>query len=95
MRTHPFIIGELAMGSQPSRSPVNSLFELKQVSKASDREVLEFVRRNKLYGIGIGYLDAHLLASARMTPDARLWTRDKRLATAATRLSVGYNPRLN
>ena len=95
VRTHPFVIGELAMGSQQKPSPIKLLIKLKQVLRATDPEVLEFIRRNKLHGVGIGYMDAHLLASARMTPEAKLWTRDKRLALAAARLSVNYEPRLN
>ncbi len=67
IRTHPFVIGELSMGSQPKNSPIKLLFKLKQVLRATDQEVLEFIRINKLHGIGIGYLDAHLLASARTT----------------------------
>ncbi len=96
IRTHPFVIGELSMGSQPKNSPIKLLFKLKQVLRATDQEVLEFIRINKLHGIGIGYLDAHLLASARMTPDTTLWTQDKRLAAAAASLSLSYNaPRIN
>nr|MBW4036397.1 type II toxin-antitoxin system VapC family toxin [Pseudomonadota bacterium] len=39
-------------------------------------------------GIGIGYIDAHLLASTLLTPDAALWTRDRRLHAAAQRLGL-------
>ena len=38
-----------------------------------------------LFGLGIGYVDAHLLAATLLTTDASLWTRDKRLAAVATR----------
>jgi hypothetical protein len=41
-----------------------------------------------LSGLGIGYVDAHLLASVKLTDDARLWTRDGRLAAAAARLDL-------
>jgi predicted nucleic acid-binding protein len=93
--THPFVIGELTMGSQPKRNLLKHLFVLKQVSKATDAEVLHFVAKHKLHGLGIGYIDAHLLASVTMTPDTALWTRDKRLSTLAAKLSVEYVPRLN
>jgi hypothetical protein len=38
----------------------------------------------------IGYLDAHLLAAVSLTPPARLWTRDKRLAVVAANLGLAY-----
>jgi hypothetical protein len=91
--THPFVIGELAMGSQPKRNFIGLLFRLNEAVKATDEEVLHFVARHKLHGVGIGYLDAHLLASARMTPDTILWTRDRRLAAAAVALSINYASR--
>ena len=43
-------------------------------------------------GKGIGYIDAHLLASVTLTEAARLWTRDKRLAAIARQLKIGLNP---
>ena len=55
---------------------------------ASAGEVLGFIASHALYGIGIGYVDAHLLASARLTPGSTLWTLDKSLAAAALRLGV-------
>jgi hypothetical protein len=55
---------------------------------AADSEVLAFISGAKLDGSGIGYVDAHLLASVRLTPDARLWTRDRKLAGAAARLGL-------
>jgi hypothetical protein len=45
--------------------------------------------RRRLYGHGLGFIDAHLLAAALLTPDARLWTRDRRLRDAAERVGVG------
>jgi predicted nucleic acid-binding protein len=92
---HPFVIGELTMGSQPKRNMLKHLFVLKQVKRASDAEVLHFVAKHKLHGVGIGYIDAHLLASVTMTANTALWTRDKRLSTLASKLSVEYMPRLN
>jgi hypothetical protein len=49
---------------------------------------LHFSGTNALSGLGIGYVDAHLLASVRLTPDAPLWTRDKRLHAAAKQLDL-------
>ncbi len=65
------------------------LQDLPQASSASDIEVLQFIEHHALSGLGLGYIDAHLLASVRLTPDAALWTRDKRLAEAAERLGLG------
>jgi predicted nucleic acid-binding protein len=92
---HRFVIGELTMGSQPKPNLIGLLFQLDEAGMATDQEVRHFVARHKLHGVGIGYLDAHLLASTRMTPDTILWTRDKRLAAAAATLSINYVPRPN
>ncbi len=87
--THPLVIGELAMGTIKQRDVVLGRMErLRQATVASDREMLRFIGQHMLFGLGIGYLDAHLLAAARLTHGASLWTRDKRLDAAAQRLSV-------
>jgi predicted nucleic acid-binding protein len=87
--SHPFIIGELALGNLRQRdSLLADLRKLPQALAASDAEVLHFIHRDGLFGIGIGYLDAHLLAATRLTQGASLWTRDKRLSAAAERLSL-------
>lgn len=86
---HPFIIGEIALGSVRDRDVViQSLRNLPEASCAEDEEVLEFIQRHRLFGLGIGYVDAHLLAAARMSPETRLWTRDRRLATIAEELGL-------
>jgi hypothetical protein len=51
-------------------------------------EVMLFVDREALFGIGIGYVDAHLLAATRLTPGATFWSRDRRLSAAAEKLSL-------
>jgi predicted nucleic acid-binding protein len=87
--THPFVVGELAMGNLPKRSVVlESLKRLRQATIASDAEVLDFIERADIAGRGIGYVDAHLLAAVRITQGASLWTRDKRLAAVAQRLAL-------
>jgi len=92
---HPFVIGEVALGAIRTRAQVlRSLHDLPEVVVARDSEVLGLIDSNALFGIGIGYVDAHLLASCRLTPGARLWSRDKRLAAAAGRLNVGGGPPL-
>jgi predicted nucleic acid-binding protein len=87
--THAAIIGEIALGHIRKRRDV--LVELRKIPKsetANDEEVFEFIERYRLYGIGIGYIDAHILASAFLTPGARLWTRDKRLRATAGKLNI-------
>ena len=88
---HPFVVGELALGNLRQRDLVlSALQDLPQAIVATHDEVLRFIERQSLYGAGIGYVDAHLLASVRMTADATLWTRDKRLHTAAEGLGLGW-----
>jgi hypothetical protein len=65
---------------------------LPQTTVATGEEVLRLIEQEALYAGGIGYIDAHLLASARLTPDASVWTMDKRLSALATRLGVVYQP---
>jgi predicted nucleic acid-binding protein len=84
----PFVIGELACGNLKNREEVLSLLqELPKATVATDTEVLSFIERRSLMGRGIGYLDVHLLASMALT-EARLWTRDRRRAAAASELNL-------
>jgi len=86
---HPFVTGELALGNLRQREMIlAALAALPQASLASDGEVLHFIEEHALYGFGIGYVDAHLLAAARLMPGPTLWTRDTRLRSAATRLDL-------
>jgi hypothetical protein len=90
---HPFVIGELALGSL--RHPERVLSEarkLPSITVAIDEEVLEFIRRNSLSGAGIGYVDAHLLVAAQLTPNTSLWTFDRRLRAIADRLGLAFKP---
>ena len=86
---HSFVIGELALGSL--RNPealLGSLVRLPRALMADDAEVLQLIHTRNLAGLGIGYVDAHLLASTLLTPHASLWTYDKRLAAVASRLAL-------
>ena len=86
---HPFIMGEILLGSLSNRDAIEaSLNEMPQAIKASDKEVLLFIRSAKVFGRGIGWVYTHLLMSAKLT-GARLWTRDKRLASVAEELGLG------
>jgi hypothetical protein len=85
--SHPFVIGELALGGLRRRDVIlSALHDLPRANIATDDEALSFIARNTLFGQGVGYIDAHLLASAALTPGASLWTRDKRLRAVADRL---------
>lgn len=84
---HPAVLGEIALGSLAHRAEVlNLLGDLPQAMSASDAEVLTLIGYRQIFGRGIGYVDAQLLTSTMITPDARLWTRDTRLAEVATEL---------
>lgn len=86
---HQFVLGELACGNLAHRS--ETLLELKELDEApvaDAGEVLELIERNRLYGRGIGWVDAHLLASLRLEPDVHLWTRDRRLFSVGRELGL-------
>jgi predicted nucleic acid-binding protein len=86
---HPFIVGEIALGRIKNLGMfLARLGKLPKAIVAHPTEVLEFIRNGDLAGSGIGYVDAHLAASTVLTPEARLWTRDKRLRAVAGRLSI-------
>ena len=86
---HPFVLGELALGSHIKfRKVVDDLSDLPRATLPDHDEVLEFILHSRLSGSGIGYVDAHLLASTLLTPDTRLWTRDKKLLAVAERLKI-------
>ncbi|RQS23776.1 PIN domain-containing protein [Burkholderia sp. Bp8992] len=86
---HPFIVGELALGSMRNRQTVlDALRDLPAATAATDDEVQRMIDVVPLHGLDIGYVDAHLLASARLTDGTKLWTRDRRLLAAAERLQL-------
>jgi len=86
---HPFVMGELALGNLRQREALLSdLQDLPQAIVASDEEVLSLINRQTLFGRGIGYVDAHLLAAVLLTADSKLWTRDRRLQVVAAELGV-------
>jgi predicted nucleic acid-binding protein len=86
---HPFVIGELALGTLRQREIVlNALADLPHAGVATEAEVLHFIERHRLAGRGIGYVDAHLLAAVKLTAGAELWTKDKRLHEVAGQLGL-------
>ncbi|HKP94895.1 MAG TPA: type II toxin-antitoxin system VapC family toxin [Fibrobacteria bacterium] len=87
---HPFIIGELACSNLASRKEVlHRLALLPSAASARHPEVLAFIEAHRLSGLGLGFIDMHLLAAANLD-GFRLWTRDKALRKAAEKLKVAY-----
>jgi predicted nucleic acid-binding protein len=86
---HPFVVGEIALGQMKNLELfLARLNRLPKAVVASSMEVLALIQNRDLSGSGIGYVDAHLVASCLLMSDVRLWTRDKRLKAVAQRLSV-------
>ncbi len=89
---HPFVTAELALGSLADwTSTVALLASLPQARVARQPELMVLIERQRLSGSGIGFVDAHLLASA-MLSGALLWSRDKRLTVQAQRLGCAWTP---
>jgi predicted nucleic acid-binding protein len=90
--THPYIIGELALGHLKQRTTIlGALHNLPQITVAQDDEVLGAIDRWGLFGRGLGYIDAHLLTAIPLSPGTLLWTRDKQLRTVAEPLGLHAN----
>jgi len=85
---HPFIIGELSCGNISNRTEILSLLKsLPAIDTVLDEEVFTFIGSSKLYGIGLGFIDIHLLASV-LIYKVKIWTGDKSLKKAAVKLGV-------
>lgn len=95
---HPFVLGELACGALHNHAEVLTLLsQLPAVPIATDAEVLAFIDKRSVWGRGIGWVDAHLLAATALAVPVRLWTKDRRLAAVAGDLGLavslqGRNP---
>lgn len=88
---HPFVTGEIALGNLRQRDEILGLLAaLPQASRAEEYEVMKLIDDEILWGVGIGYVDAHLLAASRMSRTP-LWTTDRRLAAAAARLGTAFD----
>lgn len=86
---HPFVRGELACGNLKSRIGILSMLnDLPAAIVASDQEVMKFIERHHLFGVGLGYVDVHLLAATALTGTARLWTLDRALLAVAAKLEL-------
>ncbi|MEW6003354.1 MAG: type II toxin-antitoxin system VapC family toxin [Nitrospirota bacterium] len=87
---HPFIVGELACGNLANRSEILSLLQaLPAAIHVEHEEVMRFIENYRLMGKGLGYIDMHLLASAKVT-NIPLWTLDKRLNDVSSTLGIKY-----
>ena len=89
---HDLIEGELLIGDPGGRGEfLRDYGAMHRVPPVPHAEVIEFVRAHQLHGRGIGWVDAHLLASALVAKVA-FWTADERLARVASELGVGHEP---
>jgi predicted nucleic acid-binding protein len=87
---HAAVVGELACGQMRRRATTLALLRaLPRAATAHEDEVLAMIEHHHLHGAGLGWVDAHLLASARLSA-CQLWTLDKPLARAARLLGVGH-----
>ena len=89
---HSFVVGELACGNLRNRRELLSLWrKLPFVPQATDDEALGYIDRHQLMGLGLGYIDVHLLASTALAGTARLWTKDRQLAAVAAKLALAHD----
>ncbi len=87
---HEFILGELACGNLRNREKtLADLGRLPRVRLAAGAEVMLLIEHHRLHGLGLGWVDTHLLASSRLD-NAALYTRDRALVKAAAELGIGY-----
>ena len=87
---HEFVLGELLIGDKGARKQFLADYALmRQAPSVPNPEVVEFVRQRRLHGRGIGWIDAHLLASA-LVGRLSLWTADPRLGAIASELGVNH-----
>jgi hypothetical protein len=93
---HPMVMAEIACGTPPLRlTTLSDLNELQKPQLVTLIEVMEFIERESLYGLGCGIVDIILLASTIITPDAKLWTLDKRLLSISEKFDVCFHPNLH
>jgi predicted nucleic acid-binding protein len=89
---HPFIVAELLLGNLPDReNTIASLDRLPMAKVAQLSEVRSMIETHSLYQQGIGFVDAHLIASTYLTPHTVLWSHDKRLRALAETLGLDAN----
>jgi predicted nucleic acid-binding protein len=87
---HPFIVGEIACGNLTSRREIlHRLSLLRTATLVRHSEVLAFIEAHRISGLGLGFIDMHLLASANLD-GLKVWSRDKAMRKAAENLKISY-----
>ncbi len=90
---HQWVTGEISLCNLSNRDEVLRLLgNLPQATVATPAEIATLIDVQRLDGLGIGYVDAQLIAATLLTPDASLWTKDKRLGSLAARLAIQATP---
>lgn len=92
--THPMVLGELACGTPPAprERTLGDVALLRYAYEATWAEIRGLIDREQLHGRGCGLVDLSLLASALLTPGARLWTLDRGLAAMALHFDLAFAP---
>ena len=86
---HGMILGELAIGKFKNRKLLLDRWQaLPFIQSATDVQVLQFLETHQLMGLGVGWIDLHLLTAIALTDEVKLWTRDERLRTIAETLNL-------
>ena len=95
--THPMVLIELACGTLPAPRDrtLRDIAVLATAHQTTAAEVRKFIEQEKLFGLGCGLVDVSLLSAVLITPNAKLWTLDKRLADVARRFGVQYAPTMH
>jgi predicted nucleic acid-binding protein len=93
---HPYVVAEVACGTPPNRRAIIAMLaELESTPVAAPDEILELIERRNLCGLGCGFVDMSLLASALLSDQTLIWTLDKRLEAMATGLNRAYRAALH
>ena len=85
---HPFVVGELA--AENLRDRVRTLTDLSRLPPAAitpEAEVHCLLDSHRLWGTGLGWIDLHLLASAKVF-GLLLYSTDAAMKGAAKRLKI-------
>ena len=91
------VLAELACGTPPAprTQTLGDIGLLQPAKQINLEEVMAFIEREQIYGLGCGRVDMMLLGSVLITPGAQLWTLDKRLLGLSEKFQVAYRPRLH